>query len=155
MKTKILFGLLVAFTLSGCSWVEYFTVSNLSGNPIFVSYNTSYLSAGKTFAIFEHTPTFYKATKKGKIDWDNKIEVKDTDESAESVNIILPANTIMIFGRLHNDTYKSFDQNFINGREFNLNFMEIEVNLELFHISKDTFDKNFIKENGYINYTIE
>jgi hypothetical protein len=155
LKKITLYSLvLLLLPLSGCSWVEYFTVNNLSDKAIHVSYKTRYLSEGKSFAIFDHTPTFYKATKKGNIDWDNKVEVEDTDESSESVSVTLPANTIMIFGRLHNDTYKSHDQEFINGRDFNLYFMEIEVNLELFNISKETFDKNFTKEKGQISYTI-
>jgi hypothetical protein len=156
MKTKTLhFLILSSFAFSGCSWTESFTVNNLSGNPIYVHYKTKPLSEGKSFGIIEHSPTFYKATNKGNIDWNNEIKVEDTNDKDDVVSVYLPPKTIMIFGRLRNDNYESTEQSFINSREFNLDFIEIEVNLEVIHISKNAFDKNFKKEKGYIKFEIQ
>ena len=149
-----IFILLPAILLSGCSWSEYFVVNNLSDHPIFINYTISE-PKDHNFGIFDPNPKFYKATKNGNIDWNNKIELKDLDESNEIVSIYLPSNTIMIFGRLNNDKYTSYDQYFINSREFNFDYMEVEVNLNVFHISKNTFDKNFIKDKGIIKFEVE
>ena len=140
---------------SGCSWMEYFTVGNLSDSSIFVSYKLKPLSEDKTFGLFDTSPTFYKVSRKGGVHWDQKITIEDIDDSTEGVSIYLPAKTVMIFGRLRNDNYENSNQYFINGREFNLDFLEVEVNLEVHHISKETFDKHFTKKNGYIKFDIE
>lgn len=157
LKSNILLILSILFwgCFSGCSWVEYFTVGNLSDASIFVSYKINPLSEGMSFGIFDTSPKFYKLYKKGGVQWKHEIKIKDMDDSPDGVSVSLPANTVMIFGRLHNDNYESTEQYFINGREFNLDFMEIEVNLEVHHISKDTFDKHFTKKNGFIKFDVE
>ena len=134
--------------------MEYFFVNNSSDKPIFINYTITE-PKDHNFPIFEHSPTFYQITNKGNIDWDNKIEIEDSDPRKEVVSVILPAKTIMIFGRLNNDTYKSYDQYFINSREFNLDFMEIEIDLRINHISKTTFDDHFSKQKGFITYDIK
>jgi len=156
MKTikSYLFILLSTVMLSGCSWSEYFSINNLSDKPIYVSYKLSPLSENMTFGVFSPAPTFYKTNRKNNIDWNNKIDVEDTDSSIYVVNVIIPPKTIMIFGGLSNDTYKNAEQYFINGREFNLDFMEIEVNLEVHHISKKSFDDYFKKDKGQIKFEI-
>ncbi|MDF1672376.1 MAG: hypothetical protein P1U41_02665 [Vicingaceae bacterium] len=151
---KLYASLLPLLLFTGCSWSEYFVINNLSDQPIFISYTIT-KPKEHNFGIFEHSPNFYKTTKQGKIDWNNKVEIKDTEESSEIVNIILPPKTTMIFGRLQNDTYTHYNQNFINDREFNLDFIEIEINLEILHISKNTFNKNFSKDNGIIKFDVE
>ncbi len=156
MKNFIKFSFILPLLfLSGCSWTEYFTVGNLSENSIFVTYQLKPLSEDKSFGIFDTQPEFYKIRPKGGIDWDSKFTIKDTDERPDAVSIILPAKTVMIFGRLNNDNYENVEQYFINGREFNLDFMEVEANLEVHHISKKTFDKHFTKEKGFIKYDIK
>ena len=155
MKSKfiLLVSLLICTCFSGCSWVEYFTIANLSEQTIYVSYTLT--EPKGSFPIFNKSPDFYEATKKGNINWDKRLTKEISIDGGNSISMELSPHSIMIFGRLHNDSYKSHDQEFINGRYFNLNFIEIEVNLEVFHISKDTFDKNFKKENGYIKYAVE
>lgn len=155
MKTKTFaFLLLLSITFSGCSWSEYFMVSNLSDQSIFVNYAIT-APQGHNFGIFEPSPTFYSATKNGKIDWNHKIEVKDSDERDEVVSIYLPAKSIMVFGSLQNDNYESYDQSFINSREFNLDYISIEVNSQVFHTSKKHFDKEFKKEDGHIKLEVK
>lgn len=151
-KFKFYFFILPFLLFTSCSWSEYFSINNLSENPVYISYTIT-KPKDHNFGIFEHSPIFYETTK-GNIDWNKKIEIQDSDSSKEVVSIILPPKSIMIFGRLNNDNYKSYDQYFINRREFNLDFIEIEVNLEILHVSKNTFDQNFTKEKGIIKYEI-
>ena len=153
MKNLLGIFLLIS-SLSSCSWLEHFAVRNLSDNPIYVSYTITE-PQDHNFGIFEHTPTFYKVNLEGHIDWSNKVEIADTDNNKKVVSVILPAKTIMLFGKLNNDNYKSYDQYFINGREFNLDFMEIEIDLQINHISKTTFDDYFSKQKGLITYDIK
>ena len=61
----------------------------------------------------------------------------------------------MIFGRLHNDTYESNNQQFINSRDFNFSSMVIEHQGEIIQITKATFDDYFLKKNGYVKFDVE
>lgn len=152
---KLYLFLLPLLLLNSCSWVEYFTIKNLSNNPIYINYTLIPLSKNMTLGIFDNSPTFYKSNKNGNIDWNNRTEIEDSNNDKLTTNIILPPKTIMIFGRLNNDNYDNPQQKFINGREFNLDFMEIEVNSEIHHISKKTFDHYFKKNKGEIKFEVK
>ena len=155
MKTlyKYLF-ILPLFFLSSCSWIEYFVISNLSDQPIFVTYKLSKLSADKSFGIFAPVPKIHRLNKKGQLDWGLEQKVYNQDSTWNTVQITLQPKYALIIGRLHNDNYKNSEQNFINSREFNLDFIEIEVNSEIHHISKKTFDHYFKKEKGEIKFVV-
>lgn len=145
--------LLSTFLLSGCSWIEYFTVVNLSEKPIYINYKLNPLSEGNIFGIFNDKPTFYKVGKKGTINLSNSVEIKGIDKE-DNINLVLPAKTAMIFGKLNNDNYNNPSQDFINGREFNLQYIEVEVNLEIHHVSKKAFNHYFKKKNGVIKFEV-
>lgn len=142
---KILLFLFSINFLWSCSWVQYFMVINESNEPIEVSYTLT--EPEKTFAIFENNPTAYELKKPRQINWDKKLELTDLETSYETVKIQLPANTALIFGYLHNDKYTSYNQNFINGRSFNLSEMSIKTSKETTAIKPETFDNYFKEQN--------
>ncbi|HEY9083723.1 MAG TPA: hypothetical protein VIN73_10340 [Vicingaceae bacterium] len=141
--------------ISGCSWVEYFTVGNKTDNPITVTYELAKMEEGNIFGIFTNIPEAYQLSKSSKIQWDNKIELEDLDGNPAIVKVILPPKTIMIFGRLHNDTYESNNQQFINSRDFNFGKMSIDQSEKTIQITKTTFDDYFVKKNGYVKFDVE
>lgn len=141
--------------ISGCSWVEYFTVGNKTDLPITVTYELNELDEGNFFGIFTNIPDAYQLSKSSKIQWENKIELEDLDDNPVIVKLVLPPQTVMIFGRLHNDTYESNSQRFINSRDFNFSSMVIEHQEKTIQISKATFDDYFIKKNGYVKFDVE
>ncbi|MBQ21224.1 MAG: hypothetical protein P1U44_13710 [Vicingaceae bacterium] len=141
--------------VSGCSWVEYFTIGNKTDAPITVTYELNELEEGNIFGIFINNPEAYQLSKLSKIQWDNKFELEDLDDNPVIVKVILPPKTIMIFGRLHNDTYESNNQQFINSRDFNFSSMVIEHQGEIIQITKATFDDYFLKKNGYVKFDVE
>ena len=141
--------------ISGCSWLEYFTVGNKTDDPITVTYELNELDEGNIFGIFTNIPDAYQLSKSSKIQWENKIELEDLDDNPAIVKVILPPKTVMIFGRLHNDTYESNNQSFINSRDFNFNDMVIEHQVGTIKITKATFDDYFVKKNGYIKFDVE
>lgn len=141
--------------ISGCSWVEYFTVGNKTDNPITVTYELAKMEEGNIFGIFTNIPEAYQLSKSSKIQWDNKIELEDLDGNPAIVKVILPPKTVMIFGRLHNDTYESNNQYFINSRDFNFSNMVIEHQEQSTQITKATFDDYFVKKNGHVKFDVE
>ncbi len=141
--------------ISGCSWVEYFTVGNKTDNPITVTYELAKMEEGNIFGIFTNIPEAYQLSKSSKIQWDNKIELEDLDGNPAIVKVILPPKTVMIFGRLHNDTYESNNQQFINSRDFNFGKMSIDQSEKTIQITKTTFDDYFVKKNGYVKFDVE
>ncbi|MBL1231613.1 MAG: hypothetical protein COA31_002735 [Flavobacteriales bacterium] len=141
--------------VSGCSWVEYFTIGNKTDAPITVTYELNELEEDNIFGIFINNPEAYQLSKLSKIQWDNKFELEDLDDNPVIVKVILPPKTIMIFGRLHNDTYESNNQQFINSRDFNFSSMVIEHQGEIIQITKATFDDYFLKKNGYVKFDVE
>jgi|TARA_R110000782_G_scaffold270436_2_gene371096 hypothetical protein len=141
--------------VSGCSWVEYFTIGNKTDAPITVTYELNELEEGNIFGIFINNPEAYQLSKLSKIQWDNKFELEDLDDNPVIVKVILPPKTIMIFGRFHNDTYESNNQQFINSRDFNFSSMVIEHQGEIIQITKATFDDYFLKKNGYVKFDVE
>lgn len=145
---KILLFLSSISFLWSCSWVQYFMVINESNEPIEVSYRLT--EPEKTFAIFENKPTAYELKKPGQINWDKKLELTDLDASFETVKLQLSANTALIFGYLHNDKYTSYNQNFINGRSFNLAEMAIKTSKETTTIKPETFDNYFNEQKGNV-----
>lgn len=141
--------------ISGCSWVEYFTVGNKTDTPITVTYELAKMEEGNIFGIFTNIPEAHQLSKSSKIEWDNKVELEDLDDNSAIVKVILPPKTVMIFGRLHNDTYESNNQRFINSRDFNFSSMVIEHQEKTIQITKATFDDYFVKKNGYVKFDVE
>lgn len=150
LKIVILFLFLQLFW--SCSWVQYFMVINESNQPIEVSYTL--IPPEKTFAIFENNPDVYVLKKPGQINWDKKLESTDLDTTLETIRVKIPANTALIFGRLYNDQYTSYNQYFINGRSFNLVEMTIKTNNETIVVKPETFDNYFKKKNGSVSYVV-
>lgn len=131
-----------------CSWVQYFMVVNESNQPIEISYTLT--PPEKTFAIFDATTDAYELKSKGCLNWEKKLTLADADTTNEKVMITLPANAVLIFGRLHNDKYTSYNQYFINGRSFNLAELTIKTAQKTTSILPETFDNYFKEQNGNI-----
>ena len=150
MKKSILYLPTSIFILfNGCSWNELFVVKNNSDKSVIISYKIEPLQKSG-FAIFDTSPTSYHLNKRGNINWEKQINVTDTDTSQFNLTITLPPKSALIFGRLNNDTYKSHDQYFINGRHFNFIRMEIKKENEVITIVKEQFDNFFKKVKGEI-----
>lgn len=128
-----------AALLYACSWVENFVVFNDTANPVYVQYTVS--DAGG-FPIFTDHPTVYAQTKGGGIDYEKIIAFADEDTARNRVSVKLPPNHAMIIGHLMNDKYTAHNQQFINGRVFNL--VSIAANTQK-PIIPSAFDTHFKK----------
>lgn len=149
---KVLVFVLTIVILAGCSWQESFIVKNNSDSSILITYKVS-LANG--FPIFDNMPDAYMSTNSGDIDWNKEIVLEDMDTSSVIFKFILPPKSILRFGHLSNDNYSNKDQNFINGRVFNFELMDIKKKDEAITITKDKFDNFFKKKNGYIKYEVK
>jgi hypothetical protein len=150
---KIAICFLLLFVLTGCSWRNYFTITNSSNSNITITYIIKTIEKG--FPIFETIPRGYKSNAWGEINWDKKMHLPDFDSSFNVVNVILPPHTTLIMGELSNDNYVKHDQYFINGRVFNLEYLEIRATDQRIEITPSQFDRYFKKRNQMINYEMK
>ena len=100
-------------------------------------------------AIFGN-PTGYKTNTSGEIKWNETSQIKDEDTSKYRVRIILSPRTAVVFGTLYNDHFKSYKQEFINGRRFNLKTMLIQKGEFFRNITPENFDESVTKKRGMI-----
>lgn len=153
MKTKLIIFLIAVFLLQGCSWQEYFIITNETTEDIVIEYKLKKIPEG--FPIFDQHPKSYALNADGIIYWDKMKSIKDTDTTDQSIQITLPPNTGLLMGQLSNDEYKSFDQSFINRRHFNLKSLKIMHSGKVTLIQPETFDDYFVKNKGMIKYKVK
>lgn len=128
-------------------------ITNETQSEIIIEYEV--ITPLNGFIIFDIQPTNYELTSKEHIDWTKEHEVKDLVTSSGLVKLKLPPNKGLIIGRLSNDSYKSYDQDFINGRHFNLKTLKIRTLKEVTEIKPETFDDYFVKQKGVVVYIIK
>lgn len=150
-KLAIVFLILILF--QGCSWQEYFVISNQTKSNIIVEYEIE--QPKSRFGIFDDRSNIYSTSPTGEIDWNEHSEPIDSDTSLLSMKIILPPNKALIIGHLSNDTYKKHDQYFINGRSFNLIKINIKIGKTDLQITPENFDDYFVKKKGIIGLKIK
>ncbi len=150
--TIFFFCLTVLITFTQCSWIEQFVIYNKSDKAIYVSYEIEEVG---TFPIFYDRPSVHPLASTGSIEWAGEVYVSDEDALNTKVRIALPPNCALIFGGLHNDKYKNYDQKFINDRKFNLKSIQILAQGKTLDIISSTFDTYFKKHQGQIRFTVK
>lgn len=150
---KLILVFLILFLFQGCSWQEYFAISNQTKTDIIIEYEIELPKS--RFAIFDDRLTVYKTSSSGEIDWNEVHEPSDEDSASLSFKIILPPNQALIIGHLSNDNYKKHDQYFINGRSFNLKKLSIKKGTTTLQITPENFDDYFVKKKGIIGLKIK
>lgn len=148
IKFRFLFFVFILFLFSGCSWQEYFVVSNESNSEIILEYEIE--SPENGFPIFESHPSVYRLDASGTINWNEKVTVADGNMLPQIIQIVLPPKSAIIIGNLSNDQYEKHDQYFINGRKFNFKKMKIIAKNRTIEISPENFDNYFKKKNGFV-----
>lgn len=155
MKSPFKYAILLAvcLLLTRCSWVEEFVIINESDKVIHVKYEITENSG--VFSLLHAHPSMCVINSSDEIEWGKEIAFADTDSAANKVSVEIPPRSVLVFGRLQNDTYKSYDQKFINGRTFNLKQMQILSNFKVVDIIPSTFDDHFKKHRGQIRFVIK
>lgn len=151
-RFRIFLLLLLTSCLSSCSWNEYFVLFNATGSSVQVRYEVD--PTETAFPLFNTAFRAHKTTRNDEIDWNNSVQLTDTDTVENSVTLLLPQHTSLIIGELSNDHYSRYDQQFINGRVFNLVSIEILNGSQTTNINPTQFDSYFKKKNGVIGYVI-
>jgi hypothetical protein len=151
LKSTLL--LLFCFTFSSCSWTEYFVVVNASSSEIMVNYQLSDAKLG--YGIFGDVPEANKLDVSGEIVFNQPVKLIDLDTSKLGVSVKIPPKTTLQMGYLRNDTYKKYNQKFINGHFFNLQKIEIKTDQKSVTILQNQFDKFFKKSEGVIAYKVK
>lgn len=148
----IVLFIIISVFFVGCSWQEDFVISNRSASPITIEYRLQ--DSTKGFAIFEHKPMVYELNTVGAINWEKPISIVDADTARLLVKMVIPANSSLIFGHLSNDHYTSYNQYFINDRNFNLKNIRIINHDIVTDIIPETFDAYFKKDKGEVVFKI-
>jgi hypothetical protein len=145
---KIICAITPLLCLTGCSWQEYFVVRNMSVSAVIVQYEIADVEKG--FPIFSHQPLLYQLNHSNEIDWDTQQIPLDLDPSSSGLKFKIPANQLVVLGELNNDHYSAYDQDFINGRVFNLKELEVQRNTDTLRLIPTNFDGSFKKTGGHI-----
>lgn len=141
------------FLLSGCSWQEYFLITNETTSDIVIEYSISSPESG--FGIFDTTPTIYKLNSSGSINWNNQLFFVDSDTTSLGVSVLLPPKSSVAIGYLSNDHYEKYNQQFINGRTFNLKVINLNSNGKSTKVIPENFDSFFKKNSQGIEFTVK
>ena len=148
---KLFTFIILLFSLSSCSWQEYFVVKNNSNQSIEINYTLNHTDG---FHLFDEQARVFKLTKSQKIDWEKQQTVQDLDSSSFKVKIVLKSHEVVVFGSLSNDHYENVNQRFINGRIFNLEEISIKKGEEMTTIPRSKFDSFFRKKDGLISFEV-
>jgi hypothetical protein len=136
-----------------CSWIEEFIIVNESEKAIYVKYEITENSG--VFSLFHAHPSMCVLNSSNEVEWGKEIAFADEDSAANKVSVAIPPRSVLVFGRLQNDTYKSYDQKFINGRTFNLKQLQIAQTNKILDILPASFDDHFKKHRGQIRFVIK
>lgn len=145
---KIVLCILFLGSTWSCSWVQYFMIVNESEQPIEVTYSLK--SADFSIPIFLQTPKAYQLKKHGQLNWDTILYFADLDSTPETIRMIIPINTALIFGNLYNSNYTTYKQQMESGVKYNLENMTVKTIEETIEIIPETFDCFFHKQKGNI-----
>jgi hypothetical protein len=132
--------------------MEYFMVINASSSEIIVNYQ---ISDDGGFSIFERIPNANKLDVSGEIVFNKPVRLIDLDTSKLGISVKIPPKMTLTIGHLMNDRYKKYNQEFINGRVFNLEKIEIKTAQKSITILQNQFDKFFKKSEGVIAYKVK
>lgn len=150
MNIRFVSGLALFFVmLSGCSWQEYFVIMNNSPSPVTIEYCVTMSFEG--FPIFADDPEVFECYRNNTINWERPIQQEVTTTSDTVFRFTLNPGNASIIGRLSNDHYSHYNQYYINGRVFNLEYIYIYSDKDTTTIYPENFDKVFKKEDGYIS----
>ena len=152
-KVIVLFFITLIFLFSGCSWVESFIITNETTSDITIEYEIEY--PRNEFPIFDFDPHAYYLNSTNNIDWEKPLSIIDNDTTKLVVKFVLPPKSAIIIGKLYNDTYKKYNQYFINGRKFNLKKLNVINNLNIPEITPQNFDNYFKKNDNCITFRIK
>lgn len=148
ISTAIFFAIL----FHSCSWQEYFVIFNESKNAINLAYRLSEVHSG--FPIFTTQASCY-AGKNHKISWEKPVEPFTSEQSTFAFTGKLEPGYVLIIGHLSNDKYLSYNQNFINGRQFNLVSLQITSAEKTLNVIPENFDSCFKKRNGIVGMVVK
>ncbi|MFI5204369.1 MAG: hypothetical protein ACHQF2_07715, partial [Flavobacteriales bacterium] len=97
----------------------------------------------------------YEITRNGRINFDVKVDIEDTNPDANIVSVVVPEKCVLIIGHLSNDKYTSYNQEFINDRKFNLKTLSVEWGGNVRQVTPSTFDSHFTKVRGTIRLLVK
>jgi hypothetical protein len=153
VKIRILFLGSILLLFSGCSWQEYFVITNETTSEIIIDYEIEI--PGKGFAIFGDKPSGYRLNASNNIDWDKMLLLIDGNMDPQFIQIVLPPGSAIIIGTLPNDHYEKQGQYYINGRNFDLKYLKIASKNKVVEISPEKFDSYFKKKDGCIVFRMK
>ncbi|MDZ4663762.1 MAG: alpha amylase C-terminal domain-containing protein [Bacteroidota bacterium] len=150
---KYIILVLICLVFTRCSWIELFVIIYESDKAIFVNYEITENSG--VFSLFYPHPNMCVLNSSDEIEWGKEMAFADEDSAANKVSVAIPPRSALVFGGLNNDKYKSYDQKFINGRNFNLKQLQLLFNNKIIDIIPANFDKHFKKHHGQIRFVIK
>lgn len=124
-STRLVCWASILLLFTSCSRVYPFFIVNHTGAPLKIDVELA--EDREIFPIFFYPNgnggafSLYEMRSATKVDFGTKSQVQvDTLDHFAHYEVKIPANTAFEFGRLSNQRYERYDQDFMNGRKFNL-----------------------------------
>ena len=155
MKNWLSFGvfLLVSLAFSGCSTQQYFTLVNSTDETISIYYTVENPTAEQ--AIFTLPSEIFQANASYDPDVDHPLPYTDLNFADNSVHLKLPPKSVLVFGRVFNDTYNASTLTTAQGKVFNLQELKFSYGGADFTINKENFHDFFIENKGTFRYIVQ
>lgn len=146
MRKLVLISTVLFFSLflAGCSWICELFIVNPTDKPIEIE--ITLLKNPEGIPIFYYPSDYWNSAKTYPCDGSLSVDYNKITEttlnklSSFSYIIKVPAKSTIEIGSLHNDYYKKYNQQFINGRVFNLTEMKVFRQKDTLKIHPETFD---------------
>ena len=155
MKNWLSFGLFLSVSLvfSGCSTQQYFTLANATDETISIYYTIE--NPPEKEGIFSVPSEIFQADATYQPDPDHPLPYADLNFADNSVHLKLPPKSVLVLGRVFNDTYNASTQTTAQGKVFNLQELKFRYDGTDFTINKENFHDFFIEDKGTFRYIVQ
>ncbi len=143
----------VSLIFSGCSTQQYFTLANATDETISIYYTLENTPDEKS--IFTVPSEIFQADETYQPDSNHPLPYTDLNIADNYVHLKLPPKSVLVFGRVFNDTYNASTQTTAQGKVFNLQELQFSYGGTDFIISKENFHDFFIDQKGTFRYIVQ
>lgn len=155
MKNWLSFCLFLSASLvfSGCSTQQYFTLANATDETISIYYSLE--SATDEKSIFKIPSEIFQADEAYQPDVNHPLPYSDLNFADNHVHLKLPPKSVLVLGRVFNDTYNASTQTTAQGKVFNLQEVKFSYGGTDITINKENFHDFFIEQKGTFRYIVQ
>ncbi len=140
---RIICWISILLLFTSCSKVYKFFIVNQTGAPLKIDVKLEKDHRSSSIFFYPDATrdvfSFYEMQSSTSVDFGRKTTTRvDTIDHFSHYEVTIPSNEAFQYGRLNNQSYERYDQEFINGQTFNLN--RIHFSADYPDIRPENFD---------------